>query len=86
MNAIPIIAVLVALGLGMGASGRAAESGQKPPAPDKTLPRPSSETQPPLPIPPDHANGPRSEMKAPTNASMGAVDPKYKSGEPVSPR
>lgn len=86
MNAIPIIAVLMALGLGVCASGRAAESAKKPPAPDKTVPRPSSETQPPLPIPPDYANGPGSEMKAPTDASMGAVDPKYKSGEPVSPR
>ena len=94
MNAIPIITVLAAFGVCISAPGHAAEPAKKSPATETTAPRPKSDTQPPLPIPPDHAGAagetmkpPAGEtMKPPTDASMGAVDPKYKSGDPASPR
>jgi hypothetical protein len=86
MNAIPIITVLAAFGVCISAPGHAAEPAKKSPATETTAPRPKSDTQPPLPIPPDHAGAAGETMKPPTDASMGAVDPKYKSGDPASPR
>lgn len=86
MNTNPVMIALAALGLGLSVPGFAAEAQKKSPATETTAPRPKADTQPPLPIPPDHAGTSGETMKPPTDASMGAVDPKYKSGDPAKPQ
>jgi len=86
MSARAIITGLAILNVGISMPGHAADPARTPATSETTTPRPKSDTQPPLPIPPDHANTSGETMKPPTEASMGEVDPKYKSGDPTKPR
>jgi hypothetical protein len=80
MNTTTIITALAIITFGLSLSGHAADTAKTAPAPDTTAPPPKADTPVPLPIPPDLASGPRDTMKPPVDASMGYVDPKYKSG------
>ncbi len=86
MSTKAIITALAILGLGVSMPGHAADPARTPATTETTAPRPKSDTQPPLPIPPDHASTSGETMKPPTEASMGEVDPKYKSGNPAKPQ
>lgn len=81
----PSLVFAALLGLGLGTASRAAESPAKAAPPTKAAPKSGKDTQPALPIPPDHAKG-GGTMQRPDDASMGYVDPKYKTGKPTTAR
>lgn len=86
MNTLAIITALSLVVLGTSMPVQAADPARTPATTDTPAPRPKSDAQPPLPIPPDHASTSGETMKPPTDASMGKVDPEYKSGNPAKPQ